>query len=152
MKRRRRRLRWLRAKAWRIVRSQYLVSFPLVALIVAGAGALGAFDAQPRPEVRAERVSFIPTPIVFSTPAGYIPTDSLIVTYILVSSEDMRMMWDRLENDLIWREVLQYGTFEVEVVTNQQEETEAFSRIATARADGKKSGFEVVIQDMRTKP
>ena len=134
------------------MRTQYLMCFPMVALIVAGAGALGAFDAEARPPVRAERVSFIPTPIIYSTPAGFIPTDSFVVTFVLVDTAELARMWDALENDLIWREVLQYGTFEVFVVTNQQEEAAAFSRINAARIEGKKSGFEVVVQDTRPKP
>ena len=134
------------------MRTQYLVSFPLIALIVAGAGALGAFDAQARPPARAERVSFIPTPIVYSTPDGYIPTESFTVTFILVSSPEYQRAYDALENDLIWREVLEYGTFEVLLVTNRQEETEAFQRIEEARVAGKKAGYEVSIEDKRTKP
>jgi len=150
MRRPRRRLRWLRAKAWRIARTQYLMSFPLVALIVAGAAALGAFDAraQPAPQ-RLERVSYIPTPIVYSTPVGFIPTDDLVVTYVLVDTADAQAALDSFENGLVWREVLQFGTFEVLLVTNADEEAAAFKRIAEARVRGRVSGFQVQVVDQR---
>ncbi|HLG11189.1 MAG TPA: hypothetical protein VI876_05460 [Dehalococcoidia bacterium] len=150
MRRPRRRLRWLRAKAWRIARTQYLMSFPLVALIVAGAAALGAFDAraQPAPQ-RLERVSYIPTPIVYSTPVGFIPTDDLVVTYVLVDTADAQAALDSFENGLVWREVLQFGTFEVLLVTNADEEAAAFKRIAEARVRGRVSGFQVQVDDQR---
>ena len=151
MKRRRRRLRWLRAKAWRIARTQYLMIFPLVALVVAGAGAMGAFDVEARPPARAERVSFIPTPIAFATPDGFVPTRAAVLTVVLVGSEEERALWNALESGLVWREVLQYGHIEVLVVRNAQQEADAFARIEAARQQGKKDGFDVVIQDQRRK-
>jgi hypothetical protein len=150
MKFRRRRLRWLRAKAWRLARTQWLMSFPLLALIVAGAAALGAFDARPQPAPhRVDAASYIPTPIVFSTPVGYIPTQELVVTYVLVDSEEDEAALDAFENGLIWREVLQYGTFEVLLVRDDAEEAVARKRIADATARGKREGFQVLVDDRR---
>jgi hypothetical protein len=150
MKFRRRRLRWLRAKAWRITRTQWLMSFPLLALIVAGAAALGAFDARPQPAPqRVDAASYIPTPIVFSTPVGFIPTQELVVTFILVSRPEEAAALDAFENGLIWREVLQYGTFEVLLVRNEVEETDAMKRIADATVRGKREGYQVQVEDRR---
>jgi len=150
MKFRRRRLRWLRAKAWRIARTQWLMSFPLLALIVAGAAALGAFDARPQPlPQRVDAASYIPTPIVFSTPVGFIPTQDLVVTFVLVSRPEDEAAFDAFENGLIWREVLQYGTFEVLLVRDDAEEAVAMKRIAEATARGKREGFQVLVDDQR---
>ena len=150
MKFRRRRLRWLRAKAWRITRTQWLMSFPLLALIVAGAAALGAFDPRPQqPPQRVDAASYIPTPIVFSTPMGYIPTQELVVTFILVSRPEEAAALDSFENGLIWREILQYGTIEILLVRSEAEETEAVRRIAEATARGKREGYQVQVEDRR---
>jgi hypothetical protein len=152
MRRPRRRLRWLRAKTWRIARTQWLMSFPLLALITAGAAALGVFDARAQPEPqRAERVSYIPTPIVYSTPVGFIPTDLLQVTFVLVDSEDEEAAYDAIETGLIWREILQHGTFETLLIRNAEEEAEAFKVIADARVRGRTAGFEVLVDDRRAK-
>ncbi len=126
------------------------MSFPLLALIVATAAALGAFDAraQPAPQL-VERESFIPTPIIFSTPVGFIPTDLLMVTYVLVDTEEEAAMLDSFEQGLVWREVLQHMTFEVLVVTNADEEAAAFRRVAQARINGRTAGFEVEVDDRR---
>jgi hypothetical protein len=150
MKFRRRRLRWLRAKAWRITRTQWLMSFPLLALTVAGAAALGAFDPRPQqPPPRVDAASYIPTPIVFSTPVGFIPTQELVVTFILVSRPEEAAALDSFENGLIWREILQYGTFEILMVRSEAEETEAMRRIADATARGKREGYQVQVEDRR---
>jgi hypothetical protein len=150
MKFRRRRLRWLRAKTWRIARTQWLMSFPLLALIVAGAAALGAFDARPQPAAqRVAAASYIPTPIAFATPVGYIPTQKLVVSFILVSRPEEAAALDAFENGLIWREVLQYGTFEILLVTNPTEEAAAFRKIADARARSDREGFTVLVDDRR---
>jgi hypothetical protein len=150
MRLRRRRLRWLRAKAWRIVRTQYLMSFPLLALIVAGAGALGAFDAKAQPAPRpVDPASYIPTPIVFSTPVGYIPTDPLLVTFVLVDTPEHAAVLAGFENGLIWREILAYGRFEVLLVEDAEQEAAAFRRIAAARVAGRQAGYEVQVDDRR---
>jgi hypothetical protein len=150
MRIRRRRLRWLRAKALRIVRTQWLMSFPLLALAIAGAAALGAFDARAQPEPqRVARQPSIPTPIVYSTPVGYIPTEELIVTFVLVSTPEDEAVLQEFENGLIWREILAAGTFEVLLVRNTQEERRAFQRIEEARVLGKRSGFVVEVDDRR---
>ena len=132
------------------MRTQYLMSFPLLALILAGAGALGAFDprAQPAPQ-RVDPASYIPTPIIFSTPVGYFPTALLEVTFVLVDSPEEEAMLDVFESGLIWREVLQHYTFEVLLITNAKEEAAAFQRIAEARVTGSRSGFKVLIDDRR---
>jgi hypothetical protein len=149
MRFRKRQLRWLRAKAWRIARTQWLMSFPLVALIAAGAGALGAFDAGDKRPQRVDLASFIPTPIPYATPANFIPTDPLLVTFILVSTEEEQAVLQAFENGLIWREVLQHGTFEVLVITNEEQEAAAFRRIERARNAGRESGFIVQVDDRR---
>jgi hypothetical protein len=152
MRFRKRQLRWLRAKAWRIARTQWLMSFPLLALIVAGAAGLGAFDARaqlaPRP---ADRASFIPTPIPYVTPANYIPPEPLQLTFLLVSNREDEAVLNAFESGLIWREILAHGTFEVILITNAEEEAAAFRQIERARIAGREAGFEVSVEDQRSK-
>ena len=134
------------------MRTQYLMSFPLLALIVAGAGALGAFDPRAQPAAqRVDPASYIPTPIIFSTPVGYFPTALLQVTFVLVDSQEQEAAYDAVESGLVWREILQHGTFETLLVRNAQEEAAALKKIADARVQGRAAGFEVLVDDRRGK-
>ncbi|HWC31478.1 MAG TPA: hypothetical protein VG845_15500 [Dehalococcoidia bacterium] len=149
MKLRKRRLRWVRAKAWRLVRTQWLMSFPLVALIVAGAAALGAFDAKAEERPRIGRIPSIPTPIPYVTPANPIRTEPLQVNFILVSTREDEAVLDAFESGLVWREILAHGTFEVLLVTNAEEEAAAYRLIERARRQGQEAGYVVSVDDRR---
>jgi hypothetical protein len=150
MRRRRHLAWWLRAKTMRLVRRHYMVGFSIVALVVAGAAAVGYFDVTDDTRVLAERRQpAIPTPIPYVTPAVVIPTDPLIVTFVIVDSEDHLAVMDSFENGLIWREVLRHGTFETLLVASPEDEAQAQKIIAATRERGRSEGFQVVVQDMR---
>jgi hypothetical protein len=149
MRLRKRQLRWLRAKAWRIARTQWLMSFPLLALSVAGAAALGAFDARAQTPQRVDPRSFIPTPIPYVTPVNPVVNNPLQVTFILVSDPQDEAVLNAFESGLIWREILAHGTFEILLVTNPEEEAQAQRIIAGARVRGRSEGFEVLVLDRR---
>lgn len=150
--RRRLRWRWLRAKAWRLARNHYMFSFTFIALVVAGAGALGYFDgadAPPEPPRQAIAPSPTPFPTVSRTPDAFFPIEPLTVTYYLVDNEaDMAALRD-LEDRIIFREILEKDAIEVLLIRDEAEEAEANRILEQAEALAEESGFILVVQDLR---
>jgi hypothetical protein len=147
---RRLRWRWLRAFTWRVVRRQYMVGFTLVALIVAGAGALGYFDASdsapsPPREVVAPTATLVP----YATPLTFIPAEPLTVTYYLVDNEPQKRAYEHYEDDMIFRELLEKEAIEVLLITNEAEQAQANQILADAAKRAQTSGFILVVKDLR---
>jgi hypothetical protein len=149
--RRRLRWRWLRAKALRLVRRHYMVSFTAVALIVAAAGALGYFDDDGSSEPPRQAAAPTPTPFptVSLTPDAFFPVEPLTVTYYLVDNEDDVAALQDLEDRMIFREILEKDAIEVLLIRNDEEEAEAFRVLEEAQTLAEESGFILVVQDLR---
>ena len=152
--RRRLRWRWLRAKAMRLARRHYMFGFTLVALVLAAAGALGYFDREsgrPSREVvqQAPRPTITPFPTVSSTPDAFFPLEPLTVTYYLVDNEGDLDALRELENQIIYREILEKDAIEILLVRTEAEEAEAFRVLEEAETLAEESGFILVVQDLR---
>ena len=141
-----RRLKWVRLRALRFLRSQYLVAFTVAAVAVAAAAGLGAFDpedprrASPPPLARS-------TPLPVSTGDVFQDAPFLTVTYVLVASEDERAVWNNVVTTINQRELLSRMALHVLVVTNEDQEVAAFELIDSIRA--RYPWNEYVIQDLR---
>jgi hypothetical protein len=143
---RRRRLLWLGLKALRVARSHYLLALTAVAVAIAAAAGLGAFeDERPRREsLPVARATLSPLP----TPDATLYPPFLTVTYVLVSTEEERLVWDNVEETINQRELLSKLAFEVLVVTSTEEEAAAYELIDAVRA--RYPWNEYVIEDLRT--
>lgn len=148
---RRLRSRWIRAKAWRIVRRHYMVSFTLAALALAAAGAAGLLESGGDEPQTAERRQAPPTrtPVPFDTPDPSITPSPLTVTYYLVDSEEDLRAYQGLEDEIIFREILETDDVEVLLVRDTEEEAEAKRVIERAQRLAQESGFILVIRDLR---
>jgi len=127
-----------------------MVSFTLIALVVAGAGALGYFDADkasspPQREVLAPKPTLVP----YKTPLAFLPAEPLTVTYFLVDNEDELHAYEHYEDDMIFREILQKDAIEILLIRNDEEEARANRTLEVAKARAEASGFILVVQDLR---
>ncbi|HEU0072703.1 MAG TPA: hypothetical protein VFS30_01735 [Dehalococcoidia bacterium] len=156
--RRRFRWRWLRAKAWRLARKHYMLSFTAIALALAGAGALGYFDGDDRrSELVREAFALTRTPVPTRTPAptldltpdGVFPIEPLTVTYYLVDNERDLHALEGVEDGMIFREILEKDAIEIILIRNEDEQTEANRILEEVEALAEESGFTLVIQDLR---
>ena len=142
----RRRLRWLRLWTLWVLRSNYLLAVSVVAVTLAGAAGLGAFDpnddrrASPPPRAQA-------TPLPVSTVDVSLGGPFLTVTYVLVATEEERAVWDNVETTINQRELLSRMALEVLVVTNEDQEAAAYELIESFRASYPWN--EYVVQDER---
>lgn len=125
-----------------------MASFTLVVLVIAGAGALGYFDADAEPPRQAVRAPTA-TPGPIPTPGTFAVPDPITLTFVLVSTEEHQAVLDAIESGFVWREILQSGTIDVLLVRNPAEEAEAMRKIEAAREVSERSGFVVVVQDLR---
>lgn len=156
--RRRLRWRWLRAKAWRLARRHYMLSFTAIAIVVAGAGALGYFDSDDqRSEPLREAVALTRTPVPTRTPAptldltpdGVFPIQPLTVTYYLVDNERDLYALEDVEDRMIFREILEKDAIEILLIRDETEQAEADRVLEEAAALAEASGFILVVQDLR---
>jgi hypothetical protein len=146
--------RWLRAKALRLARRHYMFSFTLLALVLAGAGALGYFDrddSEGRSQTvqQAPRPTITPFPTVSSTPDAFFPIEPLTVTYYLVDNERDLDALRELEDQIIFREILEKDAIEILLIRDDDEEAEAFRVLEEAEILAEESGFILVVQDLR---
>lgn len=122
-----------------------MLSFSIAAVAVAAAAGLGLFD--PGSELREE-------PIARATAAPVPTADPLLnpqfltVTYILVASEEDRVIWDNVEQTINQRELLSKLAYEVLVVTNDEQEAAAYALIEATKAAYPWNQY--VIEDLRT--
>ncbi len=144
--------RWLRAKAWRLARRHYMLSFTAIALAVAGAGAMGYFDhpaSNSEPPSQAVAPTRTPAPTISPTPDANATVEPLTVTYYLVDNEqDMRAL-ELYEDGLVFREILEKEAIEVLLIRNQAEQAEADRVLEAAKTRLEKIGFILVVQDLR---
>jgi hypothetical protein len=148
--RRRFRLRWWRAFAWRLVRRQYMVVFTLIALGVAGAGALGYFDASnDTPAPKVEAVAPTSTLVPYATPLSFSPAVPLTVTYYLVDNEREKRAYEHYEDDMIFRELLEKEAIEVLLIQSPEDQARADQILAEAKVRSETSGFILVVLDLR---
>ena len=150
--RRRLRWRWLRAMAWRLARKHYMVSFTVIALAIAGAGALGYFDGdegESQPRALAVAPTRTPAPTISLTPDAIYPIEPLTVTYYLVDNEEDLRAYQWLEDGMIFREILEKDAIEVLLVRNEEEQVEAERILEEAEALAEESGFILVVLDVR---
>jgi hypothetical protein len=145
-----RRVKRLRLKALKAFRSHYLLGVTVAVVAIAAAAGLGVFDPD---EGRRD----VPAAGVFVAPAGTLPAGPnrstpqgppfLTVTYVFVSSEDERAVWNDVETTINQRELLSKLALEVLVVTNSDEAAAAYEMIDAIRA--RYPWNEYVIQDLR---
>ena len=141
---RRRRLRWLALRLRRAARSHYMLAVTAVAVAFAAAAGLGAFDDEQQGAVTPiARATLPPLPTADAT----LFPQFLTVTYVLVSSEEERVVWDNVEETINQRELLSKLAFEVLVVTNAEQEAAAYELIDAVREQYPWN--EYVIQDLR---
>jgi hypothetical protein len=130
------------ARAWLAVRSYYLHAFTAVALAIAGAAGLGAFEDGPdRPPEQVAAPPPVPQPAVSPN------TRPLVVTYFLVGSEEHRALLHGVEDQLTYREYLSQAALEVLVVQTPGEETQALRIIDEARTSHPFTRF--LVEDLR---
>ena len=117
-----------------------------MAVGIAAAGALGGFDGwsgHQTPDVQVGRAVV--------SDAGTVATPGappfLTVTYVLVSTEEERAVWDNVEETINQRELLSTMALEVLVVTNAEQEAAAYELIDAAREAYPWN--EYVIEDLR---
>jgi hypothetical protein len=70
------------------------------------------------------------------------------VTYVLVASEEDRVIWDNVEQTINQRELLSKLAYEVLVVTNEEQEAAAYALIEATMAAYPWNDY--VIEDLRT--
>jgi len=128
-----------------------MFSFTLIALLAAGAGALGYFDRGDEPVRPAARQAVAPTRtlVPFNTPVAFIPADPLRVTYYIVDSEEERDLLNAWEGETIFREILEKDAIEVLLVRDEAEEAEATSILKKAATLAEESGFILIVEDLR---
>jgi hypothetical protein len=128
-----------------------MVGFTLVALVAAGAGALGYFDGDGSPERPAPRAAVAPTRtlVPFNSPLAFIPADPLTVTFYIVDSEEARDLLDSWEDETIFREILERDAIEVLLVRTPEEEAAAEQALEEAAVLAEESGFILVVEDLR---
>lgn len=127
-----------------------MVSFTLIALVAAAAGALGYFDADKRPSSpQGEAVAPVRTLVPYNTPDAFIPAEPLTVTYYIVDSEEERDLLNRWEEETIFREILEKDAIEVLLVTNAEEEQAAQETLKKAERLAEESSFILVVRDLR---
>jgi hypothetical protein len=149
---RRLRWRWLRAFAWRLVRTQYLLGLTVAVIAVAAAAGLGLFDADesPRPERRQQAVAApTRTPVPFNTPIAFIPPEPLTVTYYLVDNEHDQRVYETFEDGIIFREILEKDAIEILLIRNAEEQDEATRILEQAAVLAQESGFILLVKDLR---
>lgn len=156
--RRRFRWRWLRAKAWRLARRHYMLSFTAIVLALAGAGALGYFDSNdrrsepPRQAVALTRTpasTRTPAPTLDLTPDAVFPIDPLTVTYYLVDNDRDLHALEGIEDHMIFREILEKDAIEILLIRDEAEQAEADRILDEAALLAEASGFILVVQDLR---
>jgi hypothetical protein len=127
-----------------------MVGFTLVALIVAGAGALGYFDAgDDTPPPKVEAVAPTRTLVPYATPLTFLPAPPLTVTYYLVDNEREKRAYDHYEDDMIFREVLEKEAIEVLLIQTPEDQANADQILADAKKRSETSGFILVVKDLR---
>jgi hypothetical protein len=128
-----------------------MFSFTLIALVVAGAGALGYFDSEDQPERPATRQAVAPTRtlVPYNTPVAFIPADPLRVTYYIVDSEEERDLLNSWEGETIFREILEKDAIEVLLVRDETEEADANRILEEAAVLAEESGFILIVEDLR---
>jgi hypothetical protein len=129
-----------------------MVSFTALALIAAGAGALGYFDqteepVQPRQAVVAPTRT--PAPTIVATAAAVYPVEPLTVTYYLVDNEGDLHALERYEDDMIFREILEKDAIEILLIRNEAEQAEADRVLDEAKQRLEASGFILEVRDLR---
>jgi hypothetical protein len=143
-----RRMRVLVLRLRRAFRAHYMLTVSAVAVGIAAAGALGQFDddelRRPAPAVRLE-----PTATPAASP-GIAPGAQpfLTVTYVFVSTEEERAVWDNVEETINQRELLSRLAIEVFVVKTSEQEAAAYEIIEAAKE--RYPWNEYVIEDLRT--
>ena len=140
-------MRVLVLRGRRAMRSHYMLGVSVVAVVVAAAGALGLFDADPADERRGLSAPGTTPLLPQPTAAATGPAPFLTVTYVLVSTEEERLVWDNVEETINQRELLSTMALEVLVVTNAEQEAAAYELIDAARAAYPWNKY--VIEDLR---
>lgn len=108
-----------------------MAALSAVAVLVAAAAGLGYFEREPdRPE--ATDHGHLPLPTAVSIAEQRQPP-YLTVTYVLVSSEAEREVWNNVEETINQRELLSSMALEVLVVTNEAQEEAAYEQVAMLR-------------------
>jgi hypothetical protein len=148
--RRRLRWRWIRAFAWRVLRTQYLMGVTVLIIAVAAAAGLGLFDADEGPKP-VQRQAVVPTrtPVPYSTPIFFIPAKPLTVTYYLVDNEHDARVYESFEDRMIFREVLETDAIEILIIRNAEEQEEANRVLEKASKLAQDSGFILLVKDLR---
>lgn len=128
-----------------------MFGFTVIALAVAGAGALGYFERDDDDSSPSQAVAPRPTattrPLLTQLP--FIPTDPLTVTYYLVDSEHDVSVLESVEDGMIFREILEADAIEILLIRNEEEQAEADQILEEAKDLAEDSGFILVVQDLR---
>ena len=118
-------------RAQRAVRSHSMLAFTVAVVAIAAAAGLGAFDDD---HARPGRLSQAPPTLApVPTPDATLFPQFLTVTYVLVDSEDERVIWDNVEGTINQRELLSKLAFEVLVITSEEQEAAAYELIDSVR-------------------
>jgi hypothetical protein len=129
-----------------------MLGFTTIAIVVAGAGALGYFDSDVRPPEsprQAAAPTRTPAPTISLTQLAAYPVEPLTVTYYLVDNERDLNALENVEDGIIFREILEKDAIEILLIRNDSEQTEADRVLDEAKALAEASGFILVVQDLR---
>lgn len=129
-----------------------MLSFTAIAIIVAGAGALGYFDnddRRPDPPQQAVAPTRTPAPTLSLTQDAVFPIEPLTVTYYLVDNERDLYALEDIEDRMIFREILEKDAIEILLIRDETEQAEADRVLEEAAALAEASGFILVVQDLR---
>jgi hypothetical protein len=119
--------------------------FSVAVVAVAAAAGWGLFD--PRSGQRQQPIARS-TAAPVSTLAPSRDPQFLTVTYVLVASEEDRVIWDNVEQTINLRELLSKLAYQVLVVTNEEQEAAAYALIEATKAAYPWNDY--VIEDLRT--
>jgi hypothetical protein len=124
-----------------------MLAFTVAVMAVAAAAGLGAFEDRSGSGPEEQAIARAVLPVRQAINPTLAP-QFLTVTYVLVGSEEDRVIWDNVEETINQRELLSKLAYEVLVVTSAEQEASAYAQIEAARQAYPWNQY--VIQDLRT--